>query len=512
MSPSHHLEDALGIEDPVSLQPPDVVDWKGPEDDANPMNWTATKKAITVGMVSTFNFLTPLGSAMFAPGVEQVMTEFHSTSKPISSFVVSVYLLGFAFGPLVVAPLSELYGRLPIYHACNILFIVSNVACALSLSLSSLIGFRFLAGSVGSAPLALGAGTIADVITPDHRGLAIAVWAVGPVIGPVVGPYVRHAPIFHTWALIVICLNIKADLAFFFQGLWWVFDPRSVLALGFLGNRDCGVVTGIFLLTLRETYAPILLARRTKRLRRETGNIKLYSALHREMTPLNLFTRSIIRPLKLLVFSPIVSLLSLYVAVVYGFLYLLFTTMSQVYRNQYHFSAGMVGLTYIGLGLGSIIGLLVTGRFSDHISYRLAARAKGERKPEYLLALMIPLCLCMPIGLFWYSWSAEKKVHWIIPIIGTGWIGIGVVASFTAIQTYLVEAFTSEAASAAAANTVLRSLVGAVLPLAGPSMYSALGLGWGNSLLAFIALAMLPLPFLFFKYGERLRTKYPITS
>ena len=132
----------------------------------------------------------PLGSAMFAPGVSEVMKEFHSTNQPMSSFVVSVYLLGFAFGPLIVAPLSELYGRLPLYHGCNILFVISNVACALAPSLPSLVGFRFLAGSAGCAPLALGAGTIADVITPESRGLAISIWAVGPVIGPVVGPYV----------------------------------------------------------------------------------------------------------------------------------------------------------------------------------------------------------------------------------------------------------------------------------------------------------------------------------
>ncbi|KAJ5341710.1 MFS general substrate transporter [Penicillium brevicompactum] len=453
MSSDRHIEDCLGIEDHGSSQPPDVVDWNGPEDDSNPMNWTTTKKAVTVGMVSVFNFLTPLGSAMFAPGVEQVMNQFHSTSKPISSFVVSVYLLGFAFGPLVVAPLSELYGRLPIYHACNILFTVSNVACSLAPSLSSLIGFRFLAGSVGSAPLALGAGTIADIIKPEHRGLAIAVWAVGPVIGPVVGP---------------VCGGFLTQ-----EVSWrWVFWVIAIAA---------GVTTAISLLVLRETYAPILLARRTKRLRRETGNSKLQSALYRDMTPVNLFKRSIIRPLNLLVLSPMVSLLSLYVAVVYGFLYLLFTTMSQVYRNQYHFSASMVGLTYIGLGLGSIIGLLVTGRFSIHLA---TSSCQNQREEE----TRVPTSA--------HDSALSMHAYWFV---------------LTAIQTYLVEAFTSEAASAAAANTVLRSLMGAVLPLAGPSMYSALGLGWGNSLLAFISLVMLPLPVLFLKYGEQLRTKYPVT-
>ncbi|PLB44946.1 MFS general substrate transporter [Aspergillus steynii IBT 23096] len=467
-----------------SAQCANVVDWDGPDDEANPLNWKRSLKITTVAIVSVFNFLTPLGSAMFAPGVQEVMDEFQSTSQPMSSFVVSVYLLGFAFGPLIVAPLSEIYGRLPLYHGCNTLFILSNVACALAPSLPSLVGFRFLAGSAGCAPLALGAGTLADVITPERRGLAISIWAVGPVIGPVVGP---------------VCGGFLTQ-----NVSWrWVFWVIAIAG---------GVSTGVSFILLRETYAPIILARKTRRLARDTGNTDLQSALHRDLSPIQLFATTIIRPLKMLLFSPIVSLLSWYVAVVYGFLYLLFTTMSKIYREQYHFSASIVGLTYIGLGLGSAIGLLAMGMFSDKLSNRLATASKSQLKPEFRLSLMIPLALCMPIGLVWYGWTADKKAHWILPIIGTCWVGVGVVVSFTGVQAYLVDAFTTQAASAAAANTVLRSLMGAVLPLAGPSMYNTLGVGWGNTLLAFVGLVMLPLPLIFFKYGEKLRMKYPCAS
>ena len=113
--------------------------------------------------------------------------------------------------------------------------------------------------------------------------------------------------------------------------------------------------------------------------------------------------------------------------------------------------------------------------------------------------------LLMPVGLFLYGWTAEKHVHWIAPIIGTAIVGLGLLATFMPIQTYLVDAFTIYAASAIAANTVFRSLMGALLPLAGRKMYETLGLGWGNSLLGFIALAMSPMAWIFFKYGERIR-------
>lgn len=215
------------------------------------------------------------------------------------------------------------------------------------------------------------------------------------------------------------------------------------------------------------------------------------------------FVRAIIRPTKMLLFSPIVLLLSIYMAIVYGYLYLLFTTLTSVFEQTYHFSSGSVGLSFLGIGVGSLLGLLVFGALSDRIVKAMSA--KGEMKPEYRLPPLIPGSLLIPVGLFWYGWSAENHIHWIMPIIGTCLVGLGLLATFMPIQTYLVDAYHIYAASAIAANTVLRSLVGAFLPLAGPALYAALGLGWGNSLLAFIALAMSPMSWIFFKYGERIR-------
>ena len=130
----------------------------------------------------------PLASSMFAPGVPEVMAEFHSTNTTLAGFVVSVYVLGYAFGPLIIAPLSELYGRLPVYHVSNILFVVFTVACAVASNLNMLIGFRFLQGTFGSTPLTIGGGTIADMIVQEKRGGVMAIWALGPLMGPVIGP------------------------------------------------------------------------------------------------------------------------------------------------------------------------------------------------------------------------------------------------------------------------------------------------------------------------------------
>ena len=135
---------------------PNTVDWDGPDDPANPMNFSAGVKTINVGIVSALTFVTPLASSMFAPGVPEIMAEFHSTNTLLAGFVVSVYVLGFAIGPLILAPASELYGRAIIYHICNIGFIIFSVACAVSTDLGMLITFRFFQGCFGSAPVTNG--------------------------------------------------------------------------------------------------------------------------------------------------------------------------------------------------------------------------------------------------------------------------------------------------------------------------------------------------------------------
>ncbi|KAF5234024.1 hypothetical protein FAUST_7803 [Fusarium austroamericanum] len=465
--------------DDVVENDPNIVNWDGPDDPANPQNWSMGKKTVTVIIVSSVTFVTPLASSIFAPSIEQVMTEFHSTNSQVASFIVSVYLLGYCFGPLVIAPLSEMYGRLPLYHICNVLFVIFNVACALAPNLGGLIAFRLLAGLAGSCPLTIGAGSLADVISRERRGAAMSSWALGPLFGPVIGPvaggYLSQAK---SWR--------------------WSFWVVSILA---------GAITIMAFVFMRETYAYTILDNKTKKLRKETGNPKLRSALAKEITTKELFSMAMVRPTKMLLFAPIVTLLSLYMALVYGYLYLLFTSMPTLFVKEYHFSSGSVGLAYLGLGMGSLIGLVISGATSDPLVNYLTKKNGGERKPEYRLPLMAAACLMVPAGLFIFGWTAEKRTHWIVPIIGTSFLGLGMIIVFMCISVYLVDAYIEYAASAIAASTVLRSLFGALLPLAGGSMYKSLGYGWGTSVLGFVAAAAIPLPLVFYKYGERIRSR-----
>ncbi|KAF8535122.1 putative MFS multidrug transporter [Trichophaea hybrida] len=460
---------------------PNVVGWDGPDDPENPHNWPAWLKNVAVAIASAIVFITPLASSMFAPGVPELMHEFGSHNSTLASFVVSIFLLGFAVGPLALAPASELYGRCMIFNITNVSFVICTIACARAPNLNSLIAFRFFSGIFGSAPLTIGGGTITDVIPPEKRGASMALFAMGPLMGPIIGPVVGG---FLTEA----------------RGWRWVFYLLAICS---------GTVTIITFFFLKETYAPAILEAKAKRLRKSTGNLKLRAKFTIPLSPKEHFSNALARPFKVLFMSPIVLFLSTYMAIVYGYLYLLFTTFPTVFGVQYHFSTSTVGLAYLGLGVGCMIGLAYLGIVSDRI---LISRTKkfGESKPEFRLPPMAYGSPLIPIGLFWFGWSVEKDVHWIVPIIGTSFVGMGLLTVFMPVNTYIMDAYEKYSASALASTAVLRSILGACLPLAGPKMYASLGLGWGTSVMGFIAVAFMPMPFIFERYGERLRKRFPV--
>ncbi|KAI1371835.1 bicyclomycin resistance protein [Hypoxylon crocopeplum] len=473
---------------------PNVVWWSGPDDPENPYNWPTWRKVLNCGLISAMTFISPLASSIFAPGVPQVVGEFHSTSLEIAAFVVSVYVLGFAAGPMLFAPLSEIYGRVILYHIANVGFVAFSVGCALAPTLNALIVFRFFAGVFGSVPITNGGGTIADMIAQEKRGGAMAVFSIGPLLGPIIGP---------------VAGGFLSDA----EGWRWAFWLLAIVG---------GFLLILMFFSLKESYAPVILERKAARLHKETGNDLLRSKLDAGLSPRDYFKRGIIRPFRMLFLSPIVALTSLYMAVTYGYLYLMFTTITEVFERYYGFSTSTVGLAFLGLGVGSMVGILLFSATSDKYIQRRAAeadaaaqatgQAKAGMKPEYRLPLLPIGAVLIPAGLFIYGWTADYRVHWIAPIIGTAVVGIGNLVVFMAIQMYLVDAFTIYAASAIACNTVVRSLAGAVLPLAGLPMYSKLGIGWGNSLLGFIAVALFPVSVAIIKYGEYLRNRFVIKN
>lgn len=252
----------------------------------------------------------------------------------------------------------------------------------------------------------------------------------------------------------------------------------------------------------------IILQRKAKKLRKDTLDSRPISAMHPPVTP-KIFFYTLVRPTKLLLLSPISLIVALSCAVIYGILYLLVTTFSLVFQRTYHFSIGISGLGYLGLGIGNLVGLVAFSMTSDRYMVAQANRF-GSAKPEHRLPMMILSGPVIAAGLFWYGWSVQAQIHWMMPIVGSGMVGLGNMFFFMPMVGYLVDSFPTYAASAIAANAVLRSIGGAVLPLAGYPMYDTLGYGWGNSVLAFMALVFTPFLIAIYRYGEYIRTRWQI--
>ncbi|KAL2061645.1 hypothetical protein VTL71DRAFT_7022 [Oculimacula yallundae] len=470
---------------PISDLENDIVGWESQDDPEMPLNFAQKRKWFLIALLSSITFISPLASSMFAPAVSFMNVEFHNKSIVLTSLTVSIYVLGYAIGPLILAPLCEIYGRRYVLTGANAFFCVWQIGCALAPDLPSLIIFRLLAGIGGSGCLTIGGGVIADLFPPDQRGFATAIYSMGPLFGPVVGP---------------VCGG------FIGQRIGW----RWVFWILFIAGTLVTVGIEVF---NRETNPQVLIQRKVKRLQKELNRPSLrscYDSSGTPHTPTQILINGFVRPLKMLFRSPIVFLLSFYMAVVYGLLYLLFTTITAVFLQTYGWEPEISGLAYISLGLGFFVGLAVVARISDTTVVRMTKANDGVFEPEMRLPACIFFACFVPVTFFWYGWSADKGVHWIVPIIGLIPFGFGMMGIFIPIQTYIIDSFPNFAASALAALTVSRSLFGAFLPLAGPSMYKALGLGWGNSVLGFVAIALIPAPALIYKYGGKIRKEYPV--
>ncbi|KAF8477539.1 major facilitator superfamily domain-containing protein [Kalaharituber pfeilii] len=458
---------------------PELVTWDGPDDPENPRNFPSGKKWRITMITSLYTFVTPFASSIVAPAALEYAKEFNIINSTIASMTVSIFLLGFAVGPLFFAPLSEMYGRVIVMHTTTILFFIFTIGCAVSQNTTQMVVLRFLSGLSGSAPLALGAGILSDVWAPMELTRASALFSLGPLVGPITAP--------------IISGFITEDLEW--RWVFWILVIVIGVAaiIGFIFYRD-------------ESYAVVILNRRAARLRKETGNPHLHTVFETTKDFRTTFKIAIIRPFKLLVMNPVLFSLGLFMAFVYGFLYLMFVTFPTLFQGVYGENAGIAGLNYLGPGVGFLVGLATMTPLMQFCYKRLTAANGGVSKPEFRLPILFIGGILIPAGLFWYGWSAEKALHWIMPLIGAAIFCCGMISVFISIQTYLIDMSPRYAASAVSAATVFRSLFGFAFPLFGGQLYDKLGYGWGNSLLGFIAIPLgLIFPIVIFKFGASWR-------
>lgn len=450
-----------------------------PNDPRNPMEWSQVKKWTIVLTVAIMTLAVSFVSSAYSGGTKQVILEF-GISQEVATLGVSLFVLGFAVGPLLWAPLSELYGRQVLFFGTYAMLTLWNAAAAGANNAAALIVFRFLAGTFGSSPLTNAGGVIADMMSANQRGIGMAIFAAAPFLGPVIGP---------------ICGGFIGETV----GWRWV---EGVMAI-FTGTLW---IIGTFVVP--ETYSPVILRRRAIKLHQMTGKhyISILEKKQGPTTPKDAFKKNLSRPWILLFREPIVLMISIYMAIIYGTLYMMFGAFPVVYQQTRGWSQGIGGLAFLGIAVGMLLG--VAYAIWDNKRYmKVEDENDGDAPPEARLPPGLIGSVALPVGLFAFAWTNYPSIHWSASIILSAPFGFGMVLVFLSCMNYLIDAYTIYAASVLAANSVLRSIFGAVFPLFTTYMYANLGIHWASSVPAFLALACVPFLFIFYRVGEKIRLK-----
>ncbi|KAK6458477.1 putative transporter [Scheffersomyces xylosifermentans] len=461
---------------------PYVVAYDGPNDPIHPHNFPLWKKVAYSASVGMAALSVSMGSALFAEGSAQLVEQFHIGSVT-ATLGTSLFVLGFASGPIIYGPLSELFGRKIVMIISSFGYMCFSFAVATSKDIQSIMICRFFAGFVGAAPLVVAAAVMADLFSAKARGTAIAVFAMilfgGPMLAPIIGGFI-----------------VKNE------SLGWRWTSYL-----------CGIIGALSLFMnsfiLEETHHAIILVRKAEILRRRTGNWGIFAPQEEiSLSMKEIVEKNITRPLVMLFTEPILFLITLYNAFIYGMLYLFLTAIPLIFMGQYHFAQGIAELPYLAMLIGTFLGGLVIIYFEKR--YNIAMDNNGGKPvPEERLPPMMIGSFFFAGGIFWLGWAGAypQNVHWMVPTVGAGFVGFGLILIFLPCMNYIIDCYLFFAASALAGNTFLRSAFGAVFPLFARQMFVNMKIQWASTLLGCIAIIMIPVPFLFYKFGRTLRDK-----
>lgn len=450
-----------------------------PDDPTLPKNWTVAKRARMTTIYGFATFCVQVNSSVMSPAVHELMAQF-GVSQTIALLPLTLFVLGFALGPLFMAPASELYGRKVSVLLPFALSIIFTAGTAASTTIEAVLVNRFFAGLFASAPVVSSGGLLSDMWAPAVRGQYMIIYSLFTVLGPTAG-------------------SIMGTVLVHYASWQWTCWATVILSAAML-------VPGV--LFLEETYLPVLAARRARAMRHETG-IWLYHARHEEWKlTLHEFTSvHLMRPFAM-IGTPIVFFVTSYASFVFGVFYLFITSVADTFMDVHGWSAISSSLAFLWMFAGSVsasvLHLIMGRRYA-----RLVLANNNRPIPEQRLVPMMYAGWTMPAGLALFAWTQRASLHWLFPCLGMYLLGFGFYIIFQNCLNYLVDTYTRYSASAMGANTVMRSLFGAGFPLIAPRMFESLHTTWGTTLLALVALVMYTIPFIFYKFGEKIRQRSP---
>ncbi|KUI72789.1 hypothetical protein VM1G_08644 [Cytospora mali] len=456
----------------------EIVDFDGPDDPYRPINWPTKKKVMTTSLYALVTMSATWASAAYSAGTSQIAEEFHVSSQ-VAVLGTTIFLLGFGLGPLLWAPLSEVYGRRAAVLTPMFVGICFSFATATARDLQTIMITRFFGAFFASAPVTNTGGVLGDLFSPAYRGIAMAGYAMAVVGGPTVGPIVSAA-----------LVQVP------YLGWRWTEYLTGILQ---------SVVLLVAVIFVDESYPPVLLVIKARRLRHESGNWALHTKFEEwDVSIVELARKFLIRPIQLLC-TPICFLMALYASFCYGILYLQLGAVPIIFGEVRGWNLLQSELPFLAICLGTFVGASLN--MLNQLAYNKAYEAAGQRAvPEKRLPPMMLGSILFASGQFITAWTAEPETApWIAPVIGLFLMGCGFNTIFQAALNYLVDTFKLYAASAVAANTFLRSVFAAGFPLAISPLYHNLGVGPGQSIFAGFATLLIPVPFIFYIYGKRIR-------
>ncbi|GAB0134609.1 hypothetical protein EsDP_00002974 [Epichloe bromicola] len=469
---------SVGSGGTTASRPPEFEVYFQENDPENPMDWPLWYRCWCIFCVSFATWVATLYSTSYTSSTPGLINDFDS-STTIVTLGMTTYLLGLAAGTLVVAPLSELYGRQPVYIVCLVLWAVLIVPCGLAQSLTTIIVVRFFGAFFGAVMISNAPGTVVDVSNPDYLARSISLFSVAPLNGPVTGPIIG---------------------GFVFQYLGWRWADWIVLLMAGLAIA--------LMLTVKETYAPKILQRKAARMRKQMDDARYWCQYDQRVSTLRLLKVNLSRPFMLFATEPILWFMNFWISMVYGILYLCFVAYPVVFSQHRGWGPGTSGLAFSGIGIGVLAGIFAEPLFRRIINAQAKDPETGKPYPEAQASIMAIGAILTAFGQLGFSWTClPRSIHWAVPVAFGIPFGCGNTISFVYGCNYLAGAYSIYAASALAGNAVVRSIFGGTLPLAGPEMYATLTPRWAGTLLGLLEVAIIAIPFVFWRYGGRIRAK-----
>ncbi|KAH9231489.1 hypothetical protein K456DRAFT_1840674 [Colletotrichum gloeosporioides 23] len=470
------MTDNLAISDDGKLEGDRQAtpEWKWEDDPSNPYNWPSWKKNVQLAMISIVGFTCSVGTSIVSPARSQFMDEFN-ISGTAAFLPLSLYVLALGLGPVLGGPLSESAGRQAVHIIAVVFGGLFALGAGFTETFAGLCILRFLSGFFYGPVLAVGSGVLNETYLPVERGLPSTIFILSPFLGPGLGPVLG---------------------SFMVDRKGWRWTQYTIVFFS--------VFSAMWLFVAGESYHPVLLRRRRKQLGLDEPEPIPTSTMIRQFLTVSLF-----RPLRMLFTEPIASILSLYVACMFGTLFMFFGAFFYVFGATHNFSLTESGLVFLAIAFGCVLGC-VTLVLCDRYLYQPKARSfpPGEIPPELRLYPAMMGSLGLPLSLFWFGWTARSDVHVAVPIVAVAVFGWGNISLTVSSIQYLGDTYhRTNVASAASANSLARYTLAAAFPFFSLQMYQSLGIGWATSLLGFVSLILLPGPWAFFKYGQNIRRR-----